>query len=552
MRGSEYIAEWIQAADVDTIFLVPTNLFASLVELHARDPSVRLVLCHSEKAAAYMADGYAQAAGKPGFVITQAGPGGTNLVAGLAEPYQSGTPVIALTGISDTRAMRGNNYQEITSNFGSTVKFDADVLSADRLPDLLGTALREATTGAPGPVHLGIGPAVERGEIEAEPPETVPCTRYPAYRPAAEPEALAQAAALLRDAQRPVIIAGGGAMRSGAWPEVQELAERLSIPVGTSLSAKAVIADDNPLAIGPVGSYSRRVANEVVLDADLALYVGAHAGGQLTNGKTVPAPGTPVIQVDINPTQIGKNMPVTVGLIGDAKRVMAQLIDVVDEVDGSEWATEAARRVREWWTEQEAYVNSDASPIEPHRLARDVSRHLPDDALVVADTGYAASWAAAYMSLPAGNNFLRCEGSLGWAFPAAMGAKCAVPERPVVCWTGDGGIWYHLGELETAIRCAIPTVTVVLNNHGLKFDTHLLDYFYGEQGKDSYVLSEFTESNFANIAEAMRAWARRVESPEEIVPALEEAIASGQPAVLDVAISDAVAPVRVFEQYASG
>lgn len=553
MKGYEYISKWLQAVGVDTIFLVPTNLYASLVDLHANKPEVKLVLAHSEKSAAYMADGYAQVAGRPGIVITQAGPGGPNVLAGLAEPYQSGTPVICMTGLADTRGMRGNNYQEIGVDFSQSVKFDANILTADRLPDLLNTALREATTGAPGPVHLGFARPVEAGELDVPDPIDLPAATYPAYRPPADTAAVEHAVQLLNEAQRPVVIAGGGAMKSGAWDEITEFAEQLQVPVGTSLSGKGLIADDHPLAIGPVGSYSRRVANEIVLDADLVLYIGVHAGGQLTNNKTVPRPGTSVIHIDINPAQIGKNIPATLGLVGDARTIMTQLNSATrDSPPHSEWAAEATRRVREWWDEQADYYNSAATPIEPHRLARDLSANIPADTLIVADTGYAASWAAAYVTLRRGRNFLRCEGSLGWAFPAAIGAKAAAPERPVICWTGDGGLWYHIGEFETAIRCDIPTVTVVLNNHGLKFDTHLLEYIYGDRGKESFVLSEFGETNFADVATAMGGLGLRVEDPADIGAALQEAIASGRPTIVDVVTSDAVAPVRVFEQYAVG
>lgn len=553
MKGFEYIAKWLEAADVDTIFLVPTNLYASLVELHLRAPQVKLILAHSEKAAAYMADGYAKVAGKPGIVITQAGPGGPNVLAGLAEPFQSNTPVLSFTGLANTRSMRGNNYQEITANFGDSVKFDADVLTADRLPDLLNTALREATTGAPGPVHLGFARTVEGEELDVPFPTDIPYTHYPAYRPAADMEAVHRAATMLSEAKQPVIVGGGGAVRSGAWGEITDLAEQMQIPVGTSLSGKGLIADDHPLSIGPVGSYSRRVANDIVADADLVMYVGAHAGGQLTNNKSVPPSGTPVIHIDINPAQIGKNVPVTLGLVGDARTVTAQINSVVKQGQyHSEWAAETARRVREWWDEQSPYYNSNDKPVEPHRLARDLSATIPPDTLVVADTGYAASWAAAYVTLRTGCNFLRCEGSLGWAFPAAIGAKAAEPQRPVVCWTGDGGFWYHLGELETAIRCEIPTVTVVLNNHGLKFDTHLLEFVYGERGKQTLELSEFTDVNFADVATAMGGLGLRVEDPDDIAATIKLAIDSGRPAIVDVVTSNAVAPVRVFQEYASG
>jgi len=550
MKGSQFIARTWQAYGVKDIFLVPTNLFDSLVELEGS--GVRRILTHGEKAAAYMADGYAQASGRPGIVITQGGPGATNLAAGLAEPWQSSTPVIAFTGTRAATQAYKNAYQDVTPHFESVTKFSADVTRTDRLPDLLAQAFREATSGDPRPVHLAIAAEAEAGEANLPDPQADP--RYmscPAIRlepPQGDVEA---AVALLLRAERPVIIAGGGLMKSGAWPELIELAERLSIPVATSLSGKGAIAENHPLALGVLGTYARRCANEVVASADVALIVGTRTGSQSTNNWTLPGPGAEIIHVNIDPSELGRNFPrsTRVGLAADAKVALGRIVEALGETRRlpGEWVAEAQRVVRRWWEGKESVLSSGASPIRPERLCRELTAALPSDAVIVADTGYAAAWAGAFVELrQPGRRFIRCEGSLGWGLPAAVGVKAALPQNPVICFTGDGGFWYHLSELETALRYGLNVVFVVLNNHALAFDTHILDFRF--DGK-AYELSEFTDVNFAAVARAIGCAGIRVTDPAELATALHTALAASVPTVIDVVIDHgAVAPVTAYDR----
>lgn len=553
MRGYQYISEFFRRTGASHIFLVPTNLYHSLAQLEGS--GIARVLCHSEKAAAYMADGYAKASGRPGIVVVQGGPGGANVLSGLAEPWQACSPVVVFTRGQPFDRTYTDSYQEVRADFSPVTKYNAQVNTIERLPDVFRQAFREATAGVPKPVHVEVQPSLEAAEADLpEPFIEERFTRYPAFRPAPEPEAVQEAARALLEAERPVIVAGGGAIVSGAWDEVTQLAEMLSIPVATSLSGKGIISETHPLALGVCGAYSRGCATRAVNMADLVIFIGAHGGGQVTNNFTAPRRGTPVIQIDINPAQLGKNYPLRVGLVGDAKVAVRQLVEALearpDRAPKSEWAAEAQRLVREWLNEWQPWLSSDAVPIRDERLCRELSDCLPRDALVVCDTGYSAAWAGAFLEMRhAGKNFIRCEGSLGWAFPAALGAKCGASERPVLCFTGDGGLWYHIGELETAVRCGINSVTVVRNNAALIQDTHHLDVNYGGLSREA--LSKFTGVNFAKLAEDMGAFGVRVERPEEIRPALAAAFAAGKPALVDVVVDPTVyAPARGGEREA--
>jgi acetolactate synthase-1/2/3 large subunit len=543
--GNEILAEVIRRAGTKAVFFVPTFLYPTLVSL-ANDP-VKRVLCHAEKAAGYMADGYAQATNQPGIVITQGGPGATNLFAGLADAWQSNTPVIALTPLIPDARYQGNSYQEVYTDFRPVTKYDAEVRQMHRLPEFIGKAFREATCGVPRPVHLYIAGELEGMQLETDLLEVDPrYFQYPAFRPKADEDEVRKAVDLLAKAERPAIVAGRGAIVSGAWQQITQLAERLNIPVTTSLGGKGSIDEKHPLAMGVQGSYRRSAANDVIDDADLLLYIGSHIGGATTLLHTLPRAGVPIIHIDIDPVQPGMNYVTKLPLIGDARTVLGQMLGMIGKADGSRrkaWAAKCRERIVAWWKEHEKFVTSDTAPIRPERLAVELTKALPRDAMVVTDTGYSAAWSGAFLDLPAGKNYLSCEGSMGWAFPAALGAKCGVPDRPVVAWTGDGGFWVHFAELETAVRNEINAVTVVLNNNALVFDTHLLQAFWSAS-HDVDKLSEFKPVNLSEIANQMGALGLRVTEPKEIGDAVREAIRAERPAVVEVMIDHAaVAPV---------
>ena len=549
--GGKFMAEALKAYGVTHVFVAPAVAREALAEMSVL--GVKSIVTHGEKAAAYMADGYARAANRPGICFAQS-VGAANLAAGLQDAYLALSPVIAMTGRKSPMEQHKNAYQEIEHSkpFASVTKFSASVDSVEQLPYLLRQAFREATSGAPMPVHLdlqGMGAhVIMQSEADLDFVLEDSFTRRPAFRPEASPDTVRQAAQVLSGSHRPVIVAGGGVTASQAQQEVVELAEMLSIPVATSLNAKGTITDNHPLSVGVVGSYSRWCANRVVDEADLVIFIGSHTGSQVTNEWRVPAAGTPVIQIDIDPSELGRSYPNEVSLHGDAKATVRRLIEALEPIGGrNDWVSRAQELVQEWRDEVAPRANSEAVPIIPERLCNELTHFLPEDAVLVADTGHAGIWTGSMVDLNhPGQEYIRCAGSLGWGLSGAIGAKCALPDRPVVCFTGDGGLWYHIAELETAVRYNVPVVVVVNNNHGLLQDKRSDDRGYQNvPGANSADLWDFTDVDMAKVAEAMGAYGIRVDQPEDIQGALEQALASGRPTVVDVATDpqDSEAPI---------
>ncbi|OGA05511.1 MAG: hypothetical protein A3H35_13535 [Betaproteobacteria bacterium RIFCSPLOWO2_02_FULL_62_17] len=436
---------------VTHVFMVPAVLRASFAEMERRT-GIKRIHAHGEKAAAYMADGYARASGRPGVCMAQV-IGALNLAAGLRDAWLAYSPVIAFTGGREPKTQYRKVYQEINDMpaFEPVTKFNATVDAAERFPDMIAQAFRVAVSGSPGPVHLQF--RGNEGQVDAEEADMSPrietqFARVPPFRPAPEQAAVAAALTALQRASRPAIVAGGGVRASGVARELVALAEKLAIPVATSLN------------------------------------------------------GMDSIQ----------------GLCG------------------------------EWREKYRALLASDAVPMRPERLCADLSATLPEDAIVMVDTGHAGMWMGGMFDLcsPA-QSYIRSAGHLGWAFPAGIGAKAACPERPVVVFTGDAGFWNHIAEIETAVRWGINSVTVVNNNGGGNQSKRGFDRAYGgEQTEQARELWTFSKVNFARIAEDMGALGIRVERPADFVPALERALKAGLPVVID-AVTDieALAPLAV-------
>jgi acetolactate synthase-1/2/3 large subunit len=413
-------------------------------------------------------------------------------------------------------------------------------------------AFRAAVSGTPGPVHLQF--RGNEGQVDAEEAEMEPLcepqfSHVPPFRPEPDQAGVLAALAHLQAAERPVIVAGGGVRASGAQADVVALAEALQIPVATSLNGKDTISGHHPLSVGVVGSYSRESANRVVNRADLVCFIGSESGGMTTHFWAVPPIGTPAIPIDINPEALGRNYPLLAAVNGDAKVTLARMLAGADRAGAGKrkaWIEEVGRICAEWRDKYRAALTSDAVPIRPERICHELSRHLPDDAIVVVDTGHAGMWMGGMCDLTSPRqSYMRSAGHLGWAFPAGLGAKCGCPGRPVVTFTGDAGFWYHIGEIETAVRWNINAVTVVNNNGGGNQSKRGFERVYGgTQTEGGRSLWTFNKMNFARIAEDMGALGIRVEHPSDFPAALARALAAERPAVIDVVTDiDALAPV---------
>lgn len=534
--GAKAFAEMARGYGVSHVFLVPTFVLSAHAELNKL--GVKSVSAHGEKAAAYMADGYARVSGRPGICMAQT-VGGALLAAGLKDAYMARAPVIAMTGGPEYDTRFRHVYQEIDdySMFGPVTKWQASVETIERLPELLRQAFRAATAGAPGPVHLELrshlGQIVDQ-EAELDTLVEPQFARTPATRPVADRDALVAAARALAGAERPIIVAGGGVIASQAEAELVELAEKLDIPVATSMNAKAAIADAHPLAVGVCGLYSRRCANMAVGRADLVFFVGDRAGSMVTTNWNVPAPGTRVIQLDISAEELGRHYPAEVGLHGDAKASLRALIEVASSRSNRAWTEEVQALVQSWRDEVQAMRESDAVPLRPERICAEIAGALPADGAVVVDTLQASIWAASMMALEGpSQRFARCCGSLGWSLPAAIGAQAALGDRRVVCFTGDGGAYYHLAELETAARYKLPVVVVVNNNGAYAGEKDYWPPAYGEAEETSYPHWQFGDIDFAKIAAELGCHGERVEKPEAIGEALRRALARDRPTVID-------------------
>jgi acetolactate synthase-1/2/3 large subunit len=380
-----------------------------------------------------------------------------------------------------------------------------------------------ATSGTPGPVHLqfrGNEGQLDLDEADLEPLVEQMFARVPPFRPEPDPAHVKAALAALEAAERPVIVAGGGVRASGGGRELVALAEMLSIPVATSLNGKDTIPGNHPLSVGVVGTYSRESANRVVAQADLVCFIGTETGGMTTHFWAVPPIGRAAVQIDVNPEALGRNYPLKAAVLGDARTTLQRMREQTNASGATRrkaWVEQCQSVCREWGKKFEPILASEAVPIRPERMCGDLTALTPENAIVVVDTGHAGMW---------------------------MGAA---PQRPVVCFTGDAGFWYHIGEIETAVRWKINTVTVVNNNGAGNQSMRGFDRAYGGKQTDKgRELWTFSPMNFAKIAEAMGAVGIRVDKPSELKPALQKAFTLDRPVIVDVATDvEAVAPAAV-------
>ncbi|WP_300604198.1 thiamine pyrophosphate-binding protein [Trebonia sp.] len=544
MQTSEQIAEMLCAYGVSHFFFVPVVLPETCKRMSER--GILPVMTHGEKAAAYMADGYARISRKVGLCGAQA-IGSTNLAAGLRDAYMARAPIVALSGEPNAQTAYRNLYQDLDDHgaFEAVTKWNARVPGPSRFPDLLRQAFRAASSGVPRPVHLALvgrtgnsGDSPAEGITRAEP-------RYgvsPSDRPMAAPSSVAAAVELLAGARRPVILAGNGVPRSGAARELAALAEQLRIPVVMTLNGLATIGFDHPLYGGVVGEYGADFANAILLRADVVLVMGSSLGSMTTkNWSLIPADAQ-IIQVDIDGAEIGRNFECAVPVVGDVGAVIGQLAAAASRQGPAEWAAEIADIRAGYQGAVRESETSDAVPIRPERLFSMVSDEMAADAVMVGDTGHTAFWTARHIRLSARQSVVRAAGSLGWGLPASLGVKCACPDREVVCVTGDAGFFYHLSELETARRYGINVIVVVNNNTSMNQETYLWDEGSADQRKNW----QFHDTALTEIARGFGCHGARVDKPADFAVAMDKARASGLPAVIDVRTDIAVVAPRSF------
>ena len=549
------ISETLKAYGVTCVFGMedPIHIFHSLDQGFTRIVTVR-----DEKHAAIMAHGYAQATGRPGVCTSTFGPGATNLITGLLEAERSSVPVIALVQ-DHGLAVKGKHASSAMDHERSLAPFVKAVMRID-LAEQAGAIIRRAfrisTTGRPGPVAVLCPTDVMAQTVESA--EIVGDKRYthaPATRSRPPADDIAKAAALLKGAKRPILIAGGGCMISGAAHEIVNLAERLGAPLATTMTGRGTVADAHPLSVGPLGSSTGgrlgrgRVANQLLAEADVALLMGTRTGQICYSDWTLPGPDTKIIHLDIDPVEVGRNFETEIALVGDVRETLRDLAQIVATNGAGERADprpQIERLTKEWLGDFTPVATSNAQPIRPERLLSEISSLLDETSLLVTDASYITGWAMSHIDVPASGRFVlspRGTGGIGWCLPAAIGAKLADPSRSVICMSGDGAFGYVLNELETAARVKVPLVVVVFNNGTLGFQRH-----WEQKVMGSYRECDFLDIDYSEVGRALKCEGERVTDPGEIQSALKRGLAANAPYVIDVVIDpDATAPIVGFE-----
>jgi acetolactate synthase-1/2/3 large subunit len=558
MKVAQAIAKTLKEYDTEYFFLLTGGDQSLWISL--REVGIKMLLFRSEQAATYAADGYSRVSGKVSFVYGQYGPGVPNVVSGLPEPYWALSPVVSLTTSTRTLTKDKYEYQEIDQipMHYSLTKFNKQVIRPDRTPDLLRAAIRASTVPPSGPSHLEIPSDlldVEIGDVPIYKEKSF--GKVPSLRVAPEKDLVKIATDILLDAKRPIILAGIGVKWSEAWNELKELAEYLKIPVATTLGGKGSISDYNPLSIGVIGRYSRKSANDIVQESDTILAIGTRLGPFETDTYRLIPRDAKIIHVDIDPMVLGSNYREEVSIYADAKLFLVELLEEVKKRtkmrDMSNWTKFAIETTNKW---KESFINiassSSNSPIHPAAIFAILNEILPNDSVVVADTGYMAAWSGSlYLIKEPGRNFLRANGSLGWAFPASIGAALAAKDKNVICIIGDGGIGYHISEIETLIRLKINNVKIlILNNRSLAFEYHDQKYRYGTVVPE---VNDFIDVNYAEVAKAFGIRGIRIQDKSELKNNFINALSYEGPVLLDIIVDKEIsAPVTIYERALGG
>lgn len=541
MNGAECLVAMLEAYDVEYLFGVPGDTSIAFYEALRRTPAVTHVLARDERGASYMADVYSRLSGRPGVCEAPSGAGAIYLAPGVAEANASSIPVLALTSDTPIVADGRNVLTELDqqSFFAPITKWNARAGSPDRIPELLRRAFRTATSGRPGAVQITFPEDVLAGTLSPDVAMHAEAgsSRYPSARTSPDPRSVASATELLLSAHRPVIVASGGVLVSGAWDELTALAESLGAPVGTSINGLGAIDSHHRLSLGVVGSNGARPgANRVVASADVVVFVGCRTDSVTTLKWRLPEPGTTrVVHVDVDPTQIGNTYPTDVGVVGDARLCLVELTRAVRDQrpDAPPCWTDLAADRADWDALVAGVAWSDESPIRPERVLRTLDDLLPEDAVVVGDAGTPTPFTSAMRHTRAGRHVVipRGFGGLGYALPGVVGAALARPRSRVVGLMGDGSFGMAVGDLETIARLGHPVTLVHFNNATFGWIRAL----QSRRGHATFGVDFSSDTDHVAVARGFGLDAHRVDDPGNLERVLKSAIESDVPTFIDVA-----------------
>lgn len=543
MTGAQAIIASLEAEGVDTLFGYPGGQAIKIYDALYDSTKIRHILARHEQGAVHEADGYARATGKVGVVLVTSGPGATNTVTGIATAYMDSVPLVVITG-QVTRGVIGTDAFQEADIVGITmpvVKHSFLLQSTDDLTKTFREAFYIASTGRPGPVLIDIPSDLAGAQMVFRYPDHIDIPSYrPNYRGNAKQ--VKQAVEYIRAATRPLLMVGGGVVSSHACDEVVELAEKMQIPVVTTLLGKAAMPCSNPLNLGPVGMHGSKYANMAVTECDLLIAVGARFSDRVTGKLSEFAPRAKVIHIDIDPAEIGKVRDPQVPIVGDAQGVVAAINARLDKVEAQPRSAEWVETVFEWRERWPFYTEDFVDypdRIAPEQVLEALSNKLdPHESVVTTEVGQHQMWAHQHVHREESRTFISSGGlgTMGFGFPAAIGAKIGRPDAQVVCVAGDGSIQMNIQEMATALGNGVAVKVLVIDNNALGMVHQWQRLFYHER----YSCTEFTANpDFVKLAEAYGWQAERIAHPDQIDDALDRMLAADGPYLLDVIIPTA-------------
>ncbi len=524
--GADILLECLEREGVDVLFGYPGGQVIPIYDA-LYDAGIRNILVRHEQGAVHAADGYARSTGRVGVCLATSGPGATNLVTGIANAYMDSVPLVAITGQVPTFLIGCDSFQEadITGITIPITKHNYLVRNLNDIPRVVKEAFHIASTGRPGPVLIDLAKDIQTITGKVEYPETVD---LPGYKPnyIGNSRQVKEAADTIMEAKKPVLYIGGGAVSSGAAGEVLKLAELREIPVTTTLMGMSAFPNDHRLYLGMLGMHGTVAANYAVTESDLLIAVGARFDDRVTGKLAAFAPKAKVIHIDIDPAEIGKNVKVNVPIVGDCRLVLEMLLERLGPASNPVWL----RQIRDW---QETYpLRYEATGLKPQQVIEEISRITAGEAIICTEVGQHQMWTAQFYRFQRPRSFITSGGlgTMGFGFPAAIGAQVGNPDRLVIDIAGDGSFQMNIQELGTAVAHQIPVKVVILNNFYLGMVRQWQEFF-----QDKRYSATVLDSNpdFVKIAEAYGAAGFRIEAAQDLRGTLEEAFRTPGPVVVD-------------------
>ncbi len=534
LNGSQMVCESLIREGVDVIFGLPGGAILPLYQTLPEYPQLRHILVRHEQGAAHAADGYARVTGRPGVAWATSGPGATNLVTGIATAQMDSIPMVIITG-QVTRAAIGSDAFQETDTTGITLpitKHNYLVMDAADIPGVIKEAFYIASTGRPGPVLVDIPKDVQQEEAEFVYPDEID---LPGYKPNMEGHGaqIKRAAKVIAESSRPVILAGHGVIFSGAYDEVRELAEKAQIPVITTLLGISSFPDDHVLCVGMPGMHGMAYASKAIEEADLLIALGMRFDDRITGKPSAFALGSRKIHVDIDPSEIGKNVPVDVPIVGDLKRVLLKLNKLVKPATRLEWIQHIDVLKRD----HPSMFIRPTDKLLPQFIINQLSEATDGRAVVVTGVGQHQMWAAQHYMFKEPRTWVSSGGSgaMGYEVPGAMGAKVGAPEKVVWSVAGDGGFQMTMAELATLVENRINVKFAIINNSFLGMVRQWQEFFYHK----SYVATQYTHNpDFVKLADAFGMLGIRVTDKTQVMPAIMEAMEYDGPALIDFVVEE--------------